>query len=73
MTTLYSGVYVLRYRQEIICWKATVLSNVQISQFQDPEFLTQLTLDASAIINFENIAFIHRTHVQRIRELQLIA
>ena len=32
-----------------------VLSNVQISRFQDPKFLTQLTLDASALINFENI------------------
>lgn len=62
------------------------LSNVKISQFQDPEFLTQLTLDASALINFENIdkeqlgslelctrEYIHRIHVRRIRELKRIA
>ena len=62
-----------------------VLSNVQTSQFLDPEFLTQLTLDASALINFGNInkaqlgslelctrEYIHRIHVRRIRELKLI-
>ena len=56
---------------------------MQSSQFQDRDFLTQLTLDASVLINFENIdktllgslelctrEYIHRIHVRRVRELK---